>query len=330
MFCSNCGEKLVENALFCSICGNKVAMKDEPLVLVENTSIEKRDTKKLKEYLNNAKILEVNRYALLTTFDKIEDKINELGHSKSYVCKKVSKSDFKEYVRKFSIVLILITVVINIFILAFASRFLMTPVSMIFTLLIIIIISFLGSGIMLALKNKSYKKEYNYLIEEDIKRVNREKEQIKSLTAQQSECMEKVKTIAGTLEKLYSLDVIYPKYREMLPVITMHEYLESGRCTELVGSDGAYNLFESESRQDIIISSLDRVVSMLEQIRNNQYALYSAIEESNAIAEGMCYEMERLAISNETIANNSKTAAFNAKVVAENSSISAYIDVFKL
>ena len=39
----------------------------------------------------------------------------------------------------------------------------------------------------------------------------------------------------------------------MTAMCTMYEYFVTGRCDKLSGADGAYNLYETEVRQNIII-----------------------------------------------------------------------------
>ena len=156
--------------------------------------------------------------------------------------------------------------------------------------------------------------------------LEEEKGQISVLANQEKQLLEKLNKVDELLANLYSLDVIYPKYRELIPVVTMLEYLESGRCDELTGANGAYNIYESEVRQNIIISSLGRVISMLGSIRDNQYALYQVLQHSNSLVEGMSSEIEKLAESNYAIAKNSKTAAYYSQIAADSTKISAYID----
>ena len=87
--------------------------------------------------------------------------------------------------------------------------------------------------------------------------------------------------LRDVLNKLYDENVIYGKYRNFVAVATLYEYIDSGRCSELEGANGAYNLLESEIRADRIISSLNRIVTNLEDIKNNQYTLYKSIECAN-------------------------------------------------
>lgn len=84
-----------------------------------------------------------------------------------------------------------------------------------------------------------------------------------------------------SLNNLYSQNIIYSKYRNIISIASIYEYFESGRCNELEGPNGAYNLYEGEIRTDIIIASLSKIINDLEQIKSNQYALYNQIKSSH-------------------------------------------------
>lgn len=83
-------------------------------------------------------------------------------------------------------------------------------------------------------------------------------------------------------KEFYDMNIIYPKYRSIVPLASIFEYLQSGRCSELEGPTGAYNMYESESRADIIICKLDDIISSLEEIKANQYRLYQEVKSINA------------------------------------------------
>lgn len=85
-----------------------------------------------------------------------------------------------------------------------------------------------------------------------------------------------------TLQKLYSRNIIHPKYQGLIPVCSLYGYFDTGVCTQLEGHEGAYNKYDTESRLDYIICKMDEVLKHLEEIKSNQYQLYSAIQESNA------------------------------------------------
>ena len=83
----------------------------------------------------------------------------------------------------------------------------------------------------------------------------------------------------------------------------------SGRCFELEGPDGAYNLYEMELRQNVIIGQLSSIVSDLEQIRNNQFLLYQELQKANATVESVLYEVRG-------VRENTRLTAYFARVTA--------------
>ena len=92
---------------------------------------------------------------------------------------------------------------------------------------------------------------------------------------------DEVRDMERDLDRAYSCNVIYPTYRNPVAVTSFHDYLQSNRCDRLDGHEGAYNLFNVESRLDKIITRLDLIGSQLEAIRNTQYMLYTTMKESN-------------------------------------------------
>lgn len=84
-----------------------------------------------------------------------------------------------------------------------------------------------------------------------------------------------------TLKQIYDKNIISPKYRNMVMVCSLYEYVCTGRCDTLEGHEGAYNLLELEIRLDKIVTQLDRVVEMLGRIQQSQYMVYSAIQDAN-------------------------------------------------
>lgn len=83
--------------------------------------------------------------------------------------------------------------------------------------------------------------------------------------------------------QLYSYDIVFGKYRNLVALATFYEYLISGRCTSLEGSNGAYNIFEAECRANQIIGQLTKIIDSLEQIKENQYLIYAQLQRINSI-----------------------------------------------
>lgn len=124
----------------------------------------------------------------------------------------------------------------------------------------------------------------------------------------------------NTLNKLYSMDIIYPKYRTMAAVTSFYEYFCSGRCTELTGHEGAYNIFEEEVQRGIISDKLDIIIQKLDQIQRNQYILTQAIRKSNQMAEQMYTKICQCADRLESIDLNTTITGYFSAISAANSS----------
>lgn len=101
------------------------------------------------------------------------------------------------------------------------------------------------------------------------------------LQRQKEEIEKAISVSQERLEVIYQRDIIFPKYRNLVMACSIQEYVCAGLCTTLEGPDGAYNLLETYMRLDRISTQLDKVITNLEQIRENQFMLYSAVQEAN-------------------------------------------------
>ena len=96
-----------------------------------------------------------------------------------------------------------------------------------------------------------------------------------------AELKRQLKEEKETRDTLYSLNVIYGKYRSIVPLGSFIDYFASGRCNSFDGPDGAYNLYENEIRLDRITDRLDTIIEKLDEIKTNQRAMYFALCEMN-------------------------------------------------
>lgn len=147
---------------------------------------------------------------------------------------------------------------------------------------------------------------YHKALEKHTSNVEVYEEQVDSMMRKHAEVLASLET---ALKDLYSKDVIFPKYRNIVAMTTINEYLMSGRCFELEGPNGAYNLFEMELRQNIIISQLSTIISNLEQIRNNQFSLYCELMKANSTVDELLHEIRG-------VKKNTKLTAYFAAVTA--------------
>ena len=348
MFCSKCGLEIADNSLFCRHCGNKISNEITTKTESKNNEMVSGtdEISRIKEYLGYAKFLEVSRFTLLTSKNKLQQRIDTLGKYRNFEKPTSNVSSSFDGFWKIFFTIFAIGLFISVFCCGNAKDSVLSNIISIITIVMLFFNTelLIGVGISLGCAllsailicivksvnySAKYRKElleYDAAIEQDKNRVTQEKIKISILKQEQNDLTKQILEIDNTLERLYSMNVIYPKYRSLIPIVTIHEDVDAGRHTTL---PEAYNKYEEESRQNRIIEQLDVVISMLEQIRNNQYALYEAIQESNEIANRIYAQSEAMLSSNKAIARNSEIVAYNSKIIAQNSTISTYIDFCK-
>lgn len=154
-----------------------------------------------------------------------------------------------------------------------------------------------------------------------------EAEEKKMIEAEIEEAKETLSKLIKGKKELYSQNVIFGKYRNIVALASFYEYLVSGRCDSLEGRDGAYNIYENEIRANQIISQLSDVLKSLEQIKRGQYMVYSMLNEissslsslesttNDALSamDKMQGDISRIAHNSKVIAYNSERTAFYAK-----------------
>lgn len=125
------------------------------------------------------------------------------------------------------------------------------------------------------------------------------------------------------LEQLYSQQVVYQKYCTLPALTSIYEYFITGRCEELAGPYGAYNMYEDELRKDIVISQLNVVIEHLERIKQNQYMLYQQVKLIQQDTERIDYELQQIKGLTFNIAQLSALNTYYAAITARNTEISA-------
>ena len=129
------------------------------------------------------------------------------------------------------------------------------------------------------------------------------------------------------LEKLYDKNIIYPKYCTLPALTSIYEYFMTGRCTELTGAHGAYNLYEDEVRKDMIINRLDTVIENMEQIRYNQYTLYQQVKSIKENSDAMVSELQQIKGYSIAIAELTALNAYYAARTERNTRITMYYNL---
>jgi len=190
------------------------------------------------------------------------------------------------------------------------------------------IIGILGGALICFLKNKNERNkmlEANREIDEKNELIDKKNREARETSEQKAAIVQdeikilndKIKEMTDVLDKYYSKNIIYPKYRNIIAISSFYEYFSSGRCFELEGHEGAYNIFESESRQNIIINKLDDVIRQLDYIQQNQFMLYSAIQEQNSKVNSLMGDMRKCVSSMQRVEASNDIIAYNSKISAD-------------
>jgi len=153
----------------------------------------------------------------------------------------------------------------------------------------------------------------------------------KVLDKEIAEAEELLKKTFAARNELYAYDIIFRKYRNAVALSSFYEYLMSGRCTSLEGSDGAYNIYESEIRANRVIAQLDTVISSLENIKQNQYMMYEELCSINSSLDSLNSTMDKALTSIQGIEANTRSMneymehiSKNSDVIAHNTAVTAY------
>lgn len=139
----------------------------------------------------------------------------------------------------------------------------------------------------------------------------------------------KINETKDLLKKYYDLNIIYPKYRNLIYISSLNEYLESGRCDQLEGHEGAYNLLEHEIRLNLIINKLDIIIKDLERIKNNQFMLYTTIKNSNQSCNKILAELKDLNRKLNNLDHSVQISNYNSQITSNNTQFLQYYMLIK-
>ena len=150
----------------------------------------------------------------------------------------------------------------------------------------------------------------------------------RNLRDEASQITSLLRETALQLEKLYDKDVIFAKYRNLVAMSAICEYLSSGRCDKLEGMGGAYNLYEEEIRLNLVITQISKVIEHLDQVKENQFLLYSQVTAANAQLnrmaddiENMLHQVRELKVNSDLNLHFSAINAYCSQVTAENAKL---------
>ena len=302
------------------------------------------NTKEIVVYLKHVLETEKHLYTLTCAMYEIEDKLDQLGHATRY---QKPELEFLKSIRQtimdmlgvfFGVGLIGFTVGLFagaiywfisgypfffalVFRVAFTLAFIGGGIAALITLLVNI-----SNNNKIKQNNEDAQKKYFNAIAQDNIRVSKEEALKEEIINYNCAVYAQIRDTQDVLSTLYDLDIIHKHYREIIPVASFYQYFDTGRCSSFDGPDGAYNLYEAELRQNMIINQLDKVIERLDAIKNTQKALYYALQEANHRLENLTHISELSLSYGKANANNSEIIAYNTHVTAENTNALMWIN----
>ncbi len=180
------------------------------------------------------------------------------------------------------------------------------------------------------LENSKIKEKNQYIIAENEKNTKNARQKISLLNTELHDVQNQYEKTKDILNQYYSKNIIYPKYRNLVAVSSFYEYFCSGRCSQLEGHEGAYNIFETEVRLDKVICKLDEVIEQLEEIRNNQYMLYSAIKEGNRRIGVLSDQINKAVMSLDNIESHARVTEYYGEITAKNTEFLKWIHILDI
>lgn len=164
---------------------------------------------------------------------------------------------------------------------------------------------------------------------EQLKRKNKSNELIRNqLFNERNQIYQRLNQTEQILERLYAFNILYPKYRGLIPVCSIYEYLCSGRCSTLEGHEGAYNIYETELRFERITNQLDAVLDKLDEIAATQKMLYDTVVDANRTTKKVYDSMNKMVESNQRIEDNVTISNYHLEVTQRNTEIIKWMQIF--
>lgn len=294
--------------------------------------------KRLEEYLKIVVEMETSCYLQKKIESTIKNQISLLGHKNNYIKPNIVRPDKARENQQNSMILFPVLAIIG----GATTYWSWTTdleirgffLSMVMLLILLAGVSLCVMGIrgtFNVLKNDCVDEAeklwgtYNQNINEDMKRIEKELVIKKYLEDVLKKISDKRKETELRLNKMYGCNIIFPKYRNFTMVSMLYEYICAGRCDSLEGHDGAYNILEVELRLDRIIVEIDLVNQKLDQIKSNQFILYSAIQDINARFSEMNRGVIAIMASLNEIHNSVDNIDEHIAAMQKKSEIEAYL-----
>lgn len=171
---------------------------------------------------------------------------------------------------------------------------------------------------------------YNIAVKNDNLRVQRELDLKNYLSGQLQQVTRVRNETQNALQKIYSLGIIHPKYRNFVAVSSFYDYFDTGRCNSLTGPGGAYATYEEDLRFKRIEMRLDTIISKLDEIIANQFFICDLMQKSNAALSRIERQNNQMIKSMRRIEEDSEITAYNTRCTMQNTAVLENIAVYQV
>lgn len=116
--------------------------------------------------------------------------------------------------------------------------------------------------------------------------------------------------------KFYSENVLPEKYRNLVAVSTMYQWLRDGRCTQIYGHGGLFDTYEYDLRLGAIVGNLQELNQKMNVALHNQQILIKEVRRGNEIAQNILQYAENISATQREIANDISSIKTSSNITA--------------
>jgi len=156
----------------------------------------------------------------------------------------------------------------------------------------------------------------NRYVEERLPQVLKKQGYLEDMVGQIEQNLSESKKLR---EMIYSEGVLPERYRNIVSVASLYQFLENGICTQIKGHGGIYDTYEYHLKLNEIIDNLKKIRQDLRQIKLNQEILY----------DKLCEIDDTLNKINEGIENMNREMSAHAAIIAESTKRTAMAEEWR-
>lgn len=138
-----------------------------------------------------------------------------------------------------------------------------------------------------------------------------------ALSKRQEEIQTALMNAKKELRQIYSCNILPDKYRNLTAVVTLYEYLQTGRCNTIQGHGGIYDTYETERIHLAQLQQMVEINQRLSNIEDNQRYICQELRQVNNTLSHISSSLSEIEKTNARIAENTAiSAAANQQTAA--------------